>query len=125
MPSSLRAARFRCAQEPWSAPLVVHATHVRGCCCAVQELRAELQAADSKDKKGIKRKVALKKVVANITMGNDSVCCLCFVLYCSPRELIQYSCSVILVYGCGTMPEFQLGRNQEEYVWSFDYEEGS
>jgi len=38
----------------------------------VQEFRAELQAAETKDKKFIKRKTALKKIVANITMGNDS-----------------------------------------------------
>jgi AP-2 complex subunit beta-1 len=39
-----------------------------------QEFRAELQAAGDKDKKGVKRRTALKKIVANITMGNDSVC---------------------------------------------------
>lgn len=38
----------------------------------MQEFRAELQAAETKDKKFIKRKTALKKIVANITMGNDS-----------------------------------------------------
>jgi hypothetical protein len=32
----------------------------------------ELQAAETKDKKFVKRKTVLKKVVANITMGNDS-----------------------------------------------------
>jgi AP-2 complex subunit beta-1 len=37
-----------------------------------QEFRAELQAAESKDKKFLKRKTVLKKIVANITMGNDS-----------------------------------------------------
>jgi hypothetical protein len=37
-----------------------------------QEFRAELQAAETKDKKFVKRKIALKKIVANITMGNDS-----------------------------------------------------
>ncbi|KAJ9109694.1 hypothetical protein QFC19_001924 [Naganishia cerealis] len=37
-----------------------------------QELRAELQAADRKDKGYLKKKTALKKVVANMTMGNDS-----------------------------------------------------
>lgn len=40
--------------------------------CACQEFRAELQAAESKDKKFTKRKTVLKKIVANITMGNDS-----------------------------------------------------
>lgn len=38
----------------------------------IQEFRAELQAAESKDKKFTKRKTVLKKIVANITMGNDS-----------------------------------------------------
>lgn len=37
-----------------------------------QEFRADLQAAETKDKKFLKRKTVLKKVVANITMGNDS-----------------------------------------------------
>lgn len=37
-----------------------------------QEFRAELQAAETKDKKFLKRKTVLKKIVANITMGNDS-----------------------------------------------------
>jgi AP-2 complex subunit beta-1 len=39
-----------------------------------QEFRAELLAAESKDKKFTKRKTVLKKIVANITMGNDSWC---------------------------------------------------
>jgi AP-2 complex subunit beta-1 len=39
----------------------------------IQEFKAELQeAAKGKDKKFIKRKTVLKKIVANITMGNDS-----------------------------------------------------
>ncbi|KAF8741032.1 hypothetical protein AX14_006227 [Amanita brunnescens Koide BX004] len=37
----------------------------------IEEFRAELQIPDSKDKKFVKRKTALKKIVANITMGND------------------------------------------------------
>lgn len=37
-----------------------------------QEFRAELHAAETKDKKFTKRKTVLKKIVANITMGNDS-----------------------------------------------------
>ena len=43
---------------------------------SLQEFRAELQAAESKDKKFQKRKIVLKKIVANITMGNDSPCAL-------------------------------------------------
>lgn len=43
-----------------------------------QELRAELQQADIKKDKGfLRKKTALKKVVANMTMGNDSECQLC------------------------------------------------
>lgn len=37
-----------------------------------QELRIELQAADKKDKGFSKKKTVLKKVVANMSMGNDS-----------------------------------------------------
>ncbi|KAF8845005.1 Adaptor protein complex beta subunit [Paxillus ammoniavirescens] len=37
----------------------------------IEEFRAELQAAETKDKKFQKRKTVLKKIVANITMGND------------------------------------------------------
>ena len=42
---------------------------------SVQEFRQELQAAETKDKKFTKRKTVLKKIVANITMGNDSSYC--------------------------------------------------
>jgi hypothetical protein len=42
---------------------------------SVQEFRQELQAAETKDKKFTKRKTILKKIVANITMGNDSSYC--------------------------------------------------
>ena len=38
----------------------------------VQEFRTELHAAEAKDKKFQKRRTVLKKIVANITMGNDS-----------------------------------------------------
>lgn len=38
----------------------------------IQEFRNELKEAEAKDKKFVKRKVILKKIVANITMGNDS-----------------------------------------------------
>ncbi|KAF8628446.1 hypothetical protein AX15_003961 [Amanita polypyramis BW_CC] len=37
----------------------------------IEEFRSELQVPDSKDKKYVKRKTVLKKIVANITMGND------------------------------------------------------
>jgi vesicle coat complex subunit len=37
----------------------------------IEEFRVEIQAAEAKDKKFQKRKTVLKKIVANITMGND------------------------------------------------------
>ncbi|KAG7092420.1 hypothetical protein E1B28_008776 [Marasmius oreades] len=37
----------------------------------IEEFRAELQAAETKDKKYVKRRTVLKKIVANITMGTD------------------------------------------------------
>ncbi|KAF5331078.1 hypothetical protein D9619_005543 [Psilocybe cf. subviscida] len=37
----------------------------------IEEFRADLHAAEAKDKKFVKRKTVLKKIVANITMGND------------------------------------------------------
>ncbi|KAJ3389375.1 AP-1 complex subunit beta-1 [Entophlyctis sp. JEL0112] len=37
----------------------------------VQELREELAAADKRDSKHTKKRVVLKKIVANMTMGND------------------------------------------------------
>ncbi|KAF5365668.1 hypothetical protein D9758_003315 [Tetrapyrgos nigripes] len=37
----------------------------------IEEFRAELHAAEAKDKKFVKRKMVLKKIVANITMGTD------------------------------------------------------
>lgn len=52
----------------------VHIRHLRVILTLVwpQEFRADLQAAEAKDKKFVKRKTVLKKIVANITMGNDS-----------------------------------------------------
>ena len=50
-----------------------------------QKFRAELEAAESKDKKFTKRKTVLKKVVANITMGNDA-------LYCRQRDVALMGC---------------------------------
>ena len=53
-----------------------------------QEFRAELEAAESKDKKFTKRKTVLKKIVANITMGNDSE----QALYCRQRDATLMGC---------------------------------
>ena len=47
-----------------------------------QELRTELQQADKKDKGFAKKKIALKKVIANMTMGNDSEFRLDVVWFC-------------------------------------------
>jgi vesicle coat complex subunit len=47
-----------------------------------QELRTELQQADKKDKGFAKKKIALKKVIANMTMGNDSKFRLDVVWFC-------------------------------------------
>lgn len=66
MQSSSSAARSR--RVPVSSGLLVAVAHDVG----AQEFRKELQEAETKDKKFIKRKTALKKIVANITMGNDS-----------------------------------------------------
>lgn len=42
----------------------------------MQELRDELrQSGDKRDKGFTRRKTALKKIVANMTMGNDSEQC--------------------------------------------------
>ncbi|OCH95537.1 Adaptor protein complex beta subunit [Obba rivulosa] len=48
----------------------------------IQEFRAELHAAESKDKKFQKRKIVLKKIVANITMGNDMSALFTDVVHC-------------------------------------------
>ena len=49
--------------------IIPHPIAARG---KVQELQVELQQADRKDKGYAKKKIALKKIVANMTMGNDS-----------------------------------------------------
>lgn len=64
----------------------------------VQEFRADLQAAETKDKKFVKRKTVLKKIVANITMGNDSWLCQ-FRL----RSGLSRAPSVPTIHGCGSM----------------------
>ena len=85
--------------------LVIYAT--------VQEFRADLQAAETKDKKYVKRKIVLKKIVANITMGNDS-------RYTSAshreRRCKAHICSsVTIVHGCRAMLGHAASRNKEEY----------
>ena len=81
MPSSFNAERYRyaCCQCVFFF-LCAAKTHA----ATVQEFRQELQAAETKDKKFTKRKTVLKKIVANITMGNDSPYC---------QRLLARSCS--------------------------------
>ena len=82
----------------------------------VQEFRQELQAAETKDKKFTKRKTVLKKIVANITMGNDSPYC---------QRLLARSCSWICFYSVGSvrrrcaMSGNALVRDQEKCVRAF------
>ncbi|KIP09109.1 hypothetical protein PHLGIDRAFT_29224 [Phlebiopsis gigantea 11061_1 CR5-6] len=62
----------------------------------IQEFRAELQAAESKDKKFVKRKTVLKKIVANITMGNDMSPLFTDVVQCLGIPLIEIKKMVYL-----------------------------
>jgi vesicle coat complex subunit len=74
---------------------MIHPLIARG---KVQELQAELQQADRKDKGFAKKKIALKKIVANMTMGNDSELVAEAVIersrvnnYCLPRQQCLHS----------------------------------
>lgn len=68
----------------------------------IEELRAELQAAEAKDKKFLKRKTALKKVVANITMGNDMSPLFTDVVQCLGTPLLEIKKMVYLfLVSCG------------------------
>lgn len=62
----------------------------------IEEFRAELQAAESKDKKFVKRKTALKKIVANITMGNDMSALFTDVVQCLGTPLLEIKKMVYL-----------------------------
>ncbi|GLB34995.1 putative adaptins are components of the adaptor complexes which link clathrin to receptors in coated vesicles [Lyophyllum shimeji] len=62
----------------------------------LEELRAELQAAETKDKKYVKRKTALKKIVANITMGNDMSPLFTDVVQCLGTPLLEIKKMVYL-----------------------------
>ncbi|KAF8344185.1 uncharacterized protein EI90DRAFT_54816 [Cantharellus anzutake] len=54
----------------------------------IQEFRKELEEAEStKDKKFIKRKTVLKKIVANITMGNDTL--FPDIVRCMPIQVLE------------------------------------
>ncbi|TFK42623.1 adaptin N terminal region-domain-containing protein [Crucibulum laeve] len=62
----------------------------------IEEFRAELQAAETKDKKYVKRKIALKKIVANITMGNDMSPLFTDVVQCLGTPLLEIKKMVYL-----------------------------
>ncbi|KAF8344177.1 uncharacterized protein EI90DRAFT_54154 [Cantharellus anzutake] len=56
----------------------------------IQEFRKELEEAEStKDKKFIKRKTVLKKIVANITMGNDMSALFPDIVRCMPIQVLE------------------------------------
>lgn len=62
----------------------------------IEEFRAELQAAETKDKKYQKRKTVLKKIVANITMGNDMSPLFHDVIQCIGTPLLEIKKMVYL-----------------------------
>ncbi|KAG1831824.1 adaptin N terminal region-domain-containing protein [Suillus variegatus] len=62
----------------------------------IEEFRAELQAAEAKDKKFQKRKTVLKKIVANITMGNDMSPLFHDVIQCIGTPLLEIKKMVYL-----------------------------
>ncbi|TDL27532.1 Adaptor protein complex beta subunit [Rickenella mellea] len=62
----------------------------------IQEFRAELHAAEAKDKKFVKRKTVLKKIVANITMGNDMSPLFTDVVQCLGTPLLEIKKMVYL-----------------------------
>lgn len=96
-----------CSVRPKS-PLLVRFTDglARG---KAQELRDELrQSGDKRDKGFIKKKTALKKIVANMTMGNDST-------FSMPRcRVIELIISVAFVPGYGLLHADSGSGHQEE-----------
>ncbi|KAJ7273665.1 adaptin N terminal region-domain-containing protein [Mycena haematopus] len=62
----------------------------------IEEFRAELHAAEAKDKKFVKRKIVLKKIVANITMGNDMSPLFTDVVQCLGTPLLEIKKMVYL-----------------------------
>ncbi|KIM65209.1 hypothetical protein SCLCIDRAFT_113025 [Scleroderma citrinum Foug A] len=62
----------------------------------IEEFRAELQAAETKDKKYQKRKTVLKKIVANITMGTDMSPLFHDVVQCISSPLLEIKKMVYL-----------------------------
>ncbi|KAF9069680.1 adaptin N terminal region-domain-containing protein [Rhodocollybia butyracea] len=62
----------------------------------IEEFRAELHAAEAKDKKFVKRKTVLKKIVANITMGTDMSPLFTDVVQCLGTPLLEIKKMVYL-----------------------------
>ncbi|PBK96808.1 Adaptor protein complex beta subunit [Armillaria gallica] len=62
----------------------------------IEEFRAELHAAEAKDKKFQKRRTVLKKIVANITMGNDMSALFTDVVQCLGTPLLEIKKMVYL-----------------------------
>ncbi|KAF9030755.1 adaptin N terminal region-domain-containing protein [Panaeolus papilionaceus] len=62
----------------------------------IEEFRADLHAAEAKDKKFVKRKTVLKKIVANITMGNDMSPLFTDVVQCLGTPLLEIKKMVYL-----------------------------
>ncbi|THH12750.1 hypothetical protein EW146_g7401 [Bondarzewia mesenterica] len=83
----------------------------RGKIQAFQEFRAELQAAETKDKKFTKRKTVLKKIVANITMGNDMSPLFTDVVQCLGTPLLEIKKMVylfLIYYGRAKADQIQM-----------------
>jgi len=80
----------------------------------IQEFKAELQdAAKGKDKKFAKRKVVLKKIVANITMGNDSSYLFMVFLYWTIRvEIWPVSQMFPEVIQCLPIPMLEIKKSE-------------
>ncbi|KAG8849819.1 hypothetical protein FRB96_000642 [Tulasnella sp. 330] len=62
----------------------------------IADLKKELQDADHKDKKYAKRKTVLKKIVANITMGNDMSPLFRDMVACMPIQVLEIKKMVYL-----------------------------
>ena len=76
-----------------------------------QEFRQELQAAETRDKKFTKRKTILKKIVANITMGNDSSYCDAFWRVRAHRSMLTVSALFVDVVQCLGTPLLEIKKS--------------
>jgi AP-2 complex subunit beta-1 len=86
--------------------------------CIAQEFRQELQAAETKDKKFTKRKTVLKKIVANITMGNDSSYCDVFWRVRAHGSLLTVSSLFVDVVQCLGTPLLEIKKSASAYsLW--------